>query len=133
MKNEMLIPIIVIIGFILVRSMPEEKVKTISNESLLQLNSSENITYNISLSVLPSKICAGKSLNGKIESNMPNENCVVYYKSDLIPFFMKQNIQLNSLGNYEGYLQIDYPVKAKAYVECPKVKSNTVEVEVMNC
>lgn len=131
MKNEMIISII-IIGIVLIYAMPNQKIQT-ENKPNVVLTPAENVTYNISLSILPLKICTGQSINGKIKSNMPNQNCVVYYRSNLMPFFMKQNIQLDSLGNYQGDLEIDYPVKAYAYVECSEVKSNEVQLEVINC
>lgn len=131
-EKELIIPVILIAGIFLVRAMQLNEEKQINFPKNLSVNEL-NKSYNLSLSVLPSKVCLGQELNGKIMSNMPSEKCVVYYKSDLMPFFMKQNIQLDSLGNYQGSLKVNYPIKAYAYVECSQVKSSLVNVEVINC
>lgn len=78
---------------------------TVIPDIVLQLDQ-EDFSYDIDLSVSPSKICAGDSATGKIESNILNGgHCSIYVDTGtgFTPF---ANINLDAFGNYEETVTI---------------------------
>lgn len=95
-------------------------------------------SYNLDFSLTPLQMCAGQSIKGNLNSNMPNGICSVYYDDGVKGFVLFENVNLDGNGHYSESQIITMPSTYTFRIVCCDASnncksSNDVKARVFDC